>query len=97
MTKNGGYELVDPTTQPLVASFSFAPRLLDIRGKRIGLIDDSKTNAKELLEDLASILEGPVRDFSGDVPSQAFCFQARGPAGCGADGEGVRRGNCRGG
>jgi predicted GTPase len=57
MTKNGGYELVDPTTQPLVASFSVAPRLLDIRGKRIGLIDDSKTNAKELLEDLASILE----------------------------------------
>ena len=57
MTKNGGYELVDPTTQPLVASFSVAPRLLDIRGKRIGLIDDSKTNAKELLEDLATILE----------------------------------------
>ena len=57
MTKNGSYELVDPTTQPLVASFSVAPRLLDIRGKRIGLIDDSKTNAKELLDDLASILE----------------------------------------
>jgi predicted GTPase len=57
MAKNGAYELVDPTTQPLVASFSVAPRLLDIRGKRIGLIDDSKTNAKELLEDLATILE----------------------------------------
>ena len=57
MKKNGVYELVDPTTQPLVASFSVAPRLMDIRGKRIGLIDDSKTNAKELLEDLASILE----------------------------------------
>jgi predicted GTPase len=57
MKKNGAYELVDPTTQPLVASFNVAPRLLDIRGKRIGLIDDSKTNARELLEDLASILE----------------------------------------
>jgi len=49
--------LVDPTTQPLASSFSLAPRLLDLRGKRIGLIDDSKTNAKELLEELAALLE----------------------------------------
>ena len=54
---SGSYKLVDPTTQPLAASFSVAPRLLDLRGKRIGLIDDSKTNAKELLEDLAALLE----------------------------------------
>ena len=54
---NGSYKLVDPTTQPVAASFNVAPRLLDLRGKRIGLIDDSKTNAKELLEDLAVLLE----------------------------------------
>ena len=49
--------LVDPTTQPLATSFSDAPRLRDLRGKVVGLIDDSKTNAKELLEDLADLLE----------------------------------------
>jgi len=40
-----------------VASFTGAPRLRDLRGKTVGLIDDSKTNAKELLEELADLLE----------------------------------------
>lgn len=51
------HELVDPTTQPTVAKFIRAPRLRDLRGKRVSLIDDSKTNAKELLEDLADLLK----------------------------------------
>ncbi len=55
--RTSSYRLIDPTTQPITASFSFAPRLLDLRGKRIGLIDDSKANAKELLDDLAALLE----------------------------------------
>ena len=50
------YTLVDPTTQPLVAGFHSAPRLTDLRGKRLGLIDDSKMNGKELLEELAELL-----------------------------------------
>ncbi|MBM3926494.1 MAG: hypothetical protein FJ320_11050 [SAR202 cluster bacterium] len=54
----GKYLLVDPTTQPMSASFKGAPRLRDLRGKRLGMIDDSKTNAKELLEDLAALLKG---------------------------------------
>jgi len=49
--------LVDPTTQPIVASFRGAPRLRDLRGKRVGLIDDSKPNGKELLEELADLLK----------------------------------------
>ena len=49
--------LVDPTTQPIAASFSGAPRLRDLRGKRVGLIDDSKPNGKELLEELAELLK----------------------------------------
>ncbi len=49
--------LVDPTTQPIATSFSGAPRLNDLRGKRLGLIDDSKPNGKELLEELADLLK----------------------------------------
>ena len=55
LKKRSTYTLVDPTTQPIAAAFSDAPRLRDVRGKVVGLIDDSKTNAKELLEDLADL------------------------------------------
>ena len=48
--------LVDPTTQPQVARFAVAPRLRDLTRKRIGLIDDSKENAQELLEELVAVL-----------------------------------------
>ena len=43
--------VVDPITEPTAASgFAYAPRLRDLRGKRVGIIDDSKRNARELLE-----------------------------------------------
>ncbi len=48
--------LVDPTTQPDVAEYAVAPRLRDLSGKRLGLIDDSKVNAKELLHEVADVL-----------------------------------------
>ncbi len=48
--------LVDPTTQPLVSEFEGARRLRDLTNKRLGLIDDSKENAKELLEELTALL-----------------------------------------
>ena len=51
------HTLVDPTTQPIPTSFSGAPRLKDLRGKRLGLIDDSKPNGKELLEELTDLLK----------------------------------------
>ena len=51
------YLLVDPTTQPIIPSFTGAPRLKDLRGKRVGLIDDRKPNGKELLEELADLLK----------------------------------------
>ncbi len=49
--------LVDPTTQPLVPEFVAAPRLQDLRDKHLGLIDDSKENAKELLEEITALLQ----------------------------------------
>ena len=48
--------LVDPTTQPQMARFAGAPRLRDLTKKRIGLIDDSKENAQELLAELVAVL-----------------------------------------
>ena len=50
------YMLVDPTTQPNVPSFTGVPRLKDLRGKRLGLLDGCKPGGKELLEDLADLL-----------------------------------------
>ena len=48
--------VVDPTTRPIIAEFSGAPRLRDLSNLRIGLIDDSKKNAKEFLEEVADVL-----------------------------------------
>jgi len=50
------YLLVDPTTQPLATLFHGAPRLSDLTYKRLGLIDDSKENAQELLEEITAVL-----------------------------------------
>ena len=50
-------QLVDPTTQPTTVEFNGAPRLRDLSDKRVGLIDDSKTNAKQLLDEVASLLD----------------------------------------
>ena len=49
--------LVDPTTSPIPAEFDGAPRITDLSNRRVGLIDDSKPNAKELLEEVASLLD----------------------------------------
>ncbi|MYE54287.1 MAG: hypothetical protein F4X34_03710 [Chloroflexi bacterium] len=51
------YVLVDPTTLPIVPEFEGAPRLDDLRDKRVGIIDDSKVNAKEYLEQLTDLLD----------------------------------------
>jgi hypothetical protein len=49
--------LVDPTTSPIVPTFTPAPRLSSLADKRIGLIDDAKENARELLEEVAGLLK----------------------------------------
>ena len=48
---------MDPTTSPIVPTFVPAPRLSDLAGKRVGLIDDAKENARELLEEVAELLK----------------------------------------
>ena len=49
--------LVDPTTRPMVADFNGAPRLDDLKNKRVGVIDDSKVNAKEFLHEVLGLLD----------------------------------------
>ena len=51
------YALIDPTTLPIVPEFQGAPRLSDLSDKRVGIIDDSKVNAKEYLEQLTDLLD----------------------------------------
>ena len=51
------HTLVDPTTQPIVPEFMRAPRLDSLKDKRLGLIDDAKDGARELLEEIADVLQ----------------------------------------
>ncbi len=51
------YWLVDPTTQPLVPAFTAAPRVPDLRHKRLGILDNSKEKARELLAEMTSLLQ----------------------------------------
>ena len=53
----GRLTLVDPTTQPIIADFTGAPRLRDLTNKRVGIIDDSKVNAREFLHTVTELLD----------------------------------------
>ncbi len=51
-------ELVDPTgADPGAQSFVLAPRPADLRGKRLGLLDNSKANSDVILRKIADILD----------------------------------------
>lgn len=52
--------LLDPTAQPTTTSVALAPRPADLRQKRLGLLDNTKANAGELLEAVAALLEGDL-------------------------------------
>ncbi len=54
--ESGMHRLVDPTTSAMVPDFKLSNRLLNLNNKKVGLIDDAKENAKELLEEFASVL-----------------------------------------
>lgn len=48
--------LVNPVNEASTADFIFAPRLPDLYRKRVGLLDNSKSNAGRLLDALGKIL-----------------------------------------
>ena len=50
------HRLVDPTTSAMVPEFTLSNRLQDLSNKKVGLIDDAKENAKELLDEFSALL-----------------------------------------
>ena len=57
-TVQGPMRLVDPTgTDPGLAPLSLTPRPSALRGKRLGLLDNSKANSDVILRAIADILD----------------------------------------
>jgi hypothetical protein len=48
--------LISPVNDATVAESALAPRLSGMRGKRVGLLDNSKSKADRILETVAAIL-----------------------------------------
>jgi len=48
--------LISPVNEAIVAQSAMAPRLSSLRGKRVGLLDNSKSKAGKMLETVAAIL-----------------------------------------
>jgi hypothetical protein len=48
--------LISPVNEPHTAVSTYAPRVTEFQGKRVGLLDNSKHNANKLLDAVASIL-----------------------------------------
>lgn len=48
--------LIRPVNEATVAASSLAPRLSGLQGKRLGLLDNSKSKAGKMLETVAAIL-----------------------------------------
>ena len=51
-----GYEILDPTVDPVVMPGALAPRLTTLEGTRIGLWSNMKINADALLDEVDKIL-----------------------------------------
>jgi hypothetical protein len=49
--------LVSPQNDPVLATSTLAPRLVSLHGKRLGLLDNSKNRAGQLLDAMAAMLE----------------------------------------
>jgi hypothetical protein len=50
-------ELLDPTLEVAPQSVTYAPRPLSLRGKRIGLVENTKINSDRLLQKIGDILK----------------------------------------
>jgi hypothetical protein len=49
--------LISPVNEATVAESALAPRLSSLRGKRVGLLDNSKAKAGKMLDTVAAILD----------------------------------------
>jgi hypothetical protein len=55
------YGLVDPTEQPAALAVALAERPVELRGLRLGLMENSKPNAAALLEEVEHFLRGELQ------------------------------------
>jgi hypothetical protein len=49
-------KMFDPTSRPVDVSLTLAPRPADLRGLRLGLVENTKMNSSAILEKLAERL-----------------------------------------
>jgi hypothetical protein len=51
-----GMEILDPTVEPRSQPLTYVPRPDSLKGKRIGLVENTKYNSDKLLQKIGAIL-----------------------------------------
>ena len=51
-----GFEILDPTVEPRRQPLTYVPRPDSLKGKRIGLVENTKFNSDKLLHKIGDIL-----------------------------------------
>ena len=51
-----GFEILDPTVEPRRQPLTYVPRPDSLKGKRIGLVENTKFNSDKLLQKIGVIL-----------------------------------------
>ena len=52
-----GFEILDPTVEPRKQALTYVPRPGSLKGKRIGLVENTKFNSDKLLVKVGEILK----------------------------------------
>ena len=52
-----GFEILDPTVEPRRQPLTYVPRPDSLKGKRVGLVENTKFNSDKLLQKIGVILK----------------------------------------
>ena len=52
-----GFEILDPTVEPRRQPLTYVPRPDSLKGRRIGLVENTKFNSDKLLQKIGDILK----------------------------------------
>ncbi len=52
-----GFEILDPTVEPRRQPLTYVPRPDSLKGKRVGLVENTKFNSDRLLQKIGVILK----------------------------------------
>ena len=52
-----GFEILDPTVEPRRQPLTYVPRPESLKGKRVGLVENTKFNSDKLLQKIGEILK----------------------------------------